>query len=86
MSLEQGDHGLSTQVRGNDEPGRRRSTSRSKDKSRDDKSTDGKAVLTLIYMMVLPMEWIYPNAHLEDHEGGGHVTRADDGLDLTDHA
>ena len=30
LSLEQGDHGLSTWARGNDEPGRRRSTARSK--------------------------------------------------------
>ena len=28
----------------------------------------------------------YPNDHLEDHEGDGHVTRPDDGLELTDHA
>ena len=59
---------------------------RSKDKLRDNKSTDGQAVLTLPYMTVSPMELSYPNDHLEDHEGYGHVTRPDDGLEITDHA
>ena len=52
LSLEQGDHGLSTRARGDDESGRRRSRARSKDKSRDKKSTDGQAVLTLTDMTV----------------------------------
>ena len=59
---------------------------RSKDKSRDDKSTDGKAVLPLPDMTVSPMELSYLNDHLEDYEGDGLVTRPEDGLDLTDHA
>ena len=42
LSLEQGDNELSTRARGNDKPGRRRSMSSSKDKLRDNKSTDGK--------------------------------------------
>ena len=37
-------------------------------------------------MTFSPMEFIYPNDRLEDHEGDGHVTRPDDCLDLTDHA
>ena len=37
-------------------------------------------------MTVSPMELSYPNDHLEDHEGYGHVTRPDDGLEITDHA
>ena len=59
---------------------------RLKDKSRDEKSTDGQAVLPLPDMTVSPMELSYPNDHLEDHEGDGHVTRPDDGLDIADHA
>ena len=84
--MERGDHGLSTQARGDDEPGRRRSMDMSKDKSRDEKCTDGKAVLPLLYMKVSPMELRYPNYHLEDHEGYGPVTRPHNSLDLTDHA
>ena len=86
LSLERGDHGLSTWEKRNDEPGRRRSMARSKDKSRDKKSTDGQAVLTLPDMTVSPMELSYYNDHLEDHEGYGHVTRPEEGLDITDHA
>ena len=37
-------------------------------------------------MTVLPMEFSYPNYHLEDHEGDGHVTRPEKILDLTDQA
>ena len=59
---------------------------RSKDKSRDDKSTNGQAFLPLTDMTVSPMELRYPNDHLEDHEGDGKVTRSDDGLEITDHA
>ena len=59
---------------------------RSKDKSRDKKSTDGKAFLPLPDMTVSPMELIYTNDHLEDREGDGHLTRPDDGLALTNHA
>ena len=59
MSLEQGDHGLSTQARGDDELGRRRSMD-----LRDNESTDGQAVLSLLDMKVSPMEYIYPNDHL----------------------
>ena len=58
---------------------------RSKDKPRDEKSTDGQAVLPLPDMMVSPMELSYPNDHLEDHEGDGHVTIHDGGIELTDH-
>ena len=86
MSLERGDHGLSTRVRGDDKPVRRISMARSKDKLRDDKSTDGKAVLPLPDMTVSPMELSYHNDHLEDNEGYGNVTRPDDGIELTDHA
>ena len=86
LSLEQADHGLSTRARGNDETGRRRSMARSKDKSRDEKSTYGQAILPLPDMTVLPMGLSYPNDHLEDHEGYRHVTRPDSGLELTDHA
>ena len=32
------------------------------------------------------MELSYHNDHLEDHEGDGHVTRSNDGIELTDHA
>ena len=32
------------------------------------------------------MELSYPNYHLENHEGYGHVTRPDNVLELTDHA
>ena len=60
--------------------------SRSKDKLRDKKSTDGKAVLPLPDMTVSTMVLIYPNDHLEDHEGDGHVNRPDSGLELSDHA
>ena len=59
---------------------------RSKDKLRDDKSTDGQAVLPLPDITVSPMEYRYPNDHLEDHEVDGHVTRPDNGLELTDYA
>ena len=59
---------------------------RSKDKSRDEKSTDGKAVLPLPDMTVSPMELRYPNDHLEDHERDGDVTRPDDDLEDNDHA
>ena len=59
---------------------------RSKNKSMDKKSTDGKAVLPLRDMTVSPMELSYPNDHLEYHEGDGHVTRPDEGLEPTDHA
>ena len=86
LSLEQGDHGLSTQARGNDDPGRSRSVDRSKDKLRDEKSIDGKEVLPLPDMTVSPMELRYPNDHLKDHEGDGNVTRPDAGPELTDHA
>ena len=55
LLLERGDHGLSTRERGNNKPGRRISMARSKDKSRDEKSTDGKAVLPLPDMTVSPM-------------------------------
>ena len=58
---------------------------RSKDKSRDKKSTDGKAVLPLPDMTVSPMELRYPNDHLKDHEVDVHVTTPDAGLELTDH-
>ena len=37
-------------------------------------------------MIVSPMEFSYPNDHLEDHKGDGHVTRTDEGGELTDHA
>ena len=60
--------------------------SKSKDKLRDKKSTYGQAVLPLPDMMVSPMEYSYPNAHLEDYEGDGHITRPDAGLQLTEHA
>ena len=86
LSLELGDHGLSTRARGDDEPGRRRSMARSKDKSRDKKSTDRQAVLPLPDMRFSLMELSYPNDHLEDHEVDGHVTRPDNGLELTDYA
>ena len=59
---------------------------RSKDKSRDEKSTDGKAVLPLPDMTVSSMEFRYPNDHLEDHEVYGNVTISDYCIDLTDHA
>ena len=55
LSLEQGDHGLSTRARGDDESGRHRSRARSKDKSRDKKSTDEQAVLSLTDMTVSSM-------------------------------
>ena len=64
LLMERGDHGLSTRERGNDEPGRRRSMARSKDKLRDDKSTDGQAVLTLPDMTVSSMEVSYHNDQL----------------------
>ena len=72
-------------MRGDDESGRRRSIARSKDKLRDEESTDGQSVLPLLDMTLSPMELVYPNDHLEDHEGDGHITRPDDGLELTDH-
>ena len=59
---------------------------RSKDKSRDEKSTDGQAVLPLPGMTLSPMELRYPNDHLEYHEGDGPVTRPDNSIELTDHA
>ena len=80
LLLERVDHGLSMWERGNDEPRRRISMDRQKDKSRDNKSTDRKAVLTLPDMLVSPMELSYTNDHLEYHEGYGHVTRPDNGL------
>ena len=86
LSLEREDSGLSTRARGDDNPGRRISMARSKDKSRDEKSIDGQAVLPLPDMMVSPMELSYPNDYLENHEGDGHVTRPDKGIELTDHA
>ena len=86
LFLEQVYHGLSTWSRGCDKLGGRRSMARSKDKSRDEKSTDGKAFMPLPDMTVSPMELSYPNDHLEDNEGDGHVTRPDDVLQLTDHA
>ena len=86
MFLERGDHGLSTRAKRNDDPGRRRSMARSKDQSRDKKSKDGQAVLPLPYMTVSPTELSYPNGHLDNHEGDGHVTMPDGGLELTDHA
>ena len=55
MLLERGYHGLSTRVRVDEEPGRRSSMARLKDKLRDEKSTYGKAVLPLPDMMVSPM-------------------------------
>ena len=55
MSLEQGYHVLSMWVWGDDEPGRRRSMARSKDKSRDNKSTYGQAILPMPDMTVSPM-------------------------------
>ena len=58
---------------------------RSKDKYTDKKSTDGQAVLPLLDMKVSTMELSYPNDHLEDHDGYGHVTKPNDGLELTDH-
>ena len=58
---------------------------RSKDKSRDKKSTDGKAVLPLLDMKVSTMELSYINDNLEDHEGDGHVTIPENGIELTDH-
>ena len=64
LYLERGDHGLSTWEMGDDKPGRHRSKTRSKDKLRDEKSTDGQAVLTLPDMTVSPMELSYPNDHL----------------------
>ena len=59
---------------------------RSKDKYRDKKSTDRQALLPLPDMTVSPMKLRYPNDHLEDHEGYGHVTIPNDGIELTDHA
>ena len=86
VSLLLRDIGLSTRARENDEPGRRKLMARSKYKSRDEKSTDGQAVLPLPDMTVSPMELSYPNDHSEYHEGDGNVTRTDNGLELTDHA
>ena len=51
---------------------------RSKDKSRDEKSTDGQEVLPLPDMTVSPLELSYLNDHLEDHEGDGHVNIPED--------
>ena len=84
LLLEQWDHGLSTRVRGNDKPGRRRSMARSKDKLTDEKSTYGQAVLPLPDMTVSPMELSYPNDHLEYNERDGHITRPDEGIELTE--
>ena len=64
LLLELGDHGLSKWARGYGDPGTCRSMAKSKDKSRDEKSTDGKAFLPLPDMTVSPMEYIYPNYHL----------------------
>ena len=86
LFLEQGDNCLSTRVRGGDNPGKRRSIAKSENKSRGEKSTYRQVVLPLSDLMVSPMELSYPNDHLEDHEGDGHVTRPDDGLDIADHA
>ena len=86
LLLERGDHGLSMRERGNDDPGRRRSMARSKDKYRDKKSTDRQALLPLPDMTVSPMKLRYPNDHLEDHEGYGHVARPNDSLEISDHA
>ena len=58
---------------------------RSKDKSSDDKSTYGQAVLPLPEMTVSSMELSYPNDHLEDHKGDGNVTRTNNSLELTKH-
>ena len=55
LSLEWGDHGLSTQARRNYDPESRRSMVRSKDKSRDEKYTDGQIFLPLPDMTVSPM-------------------------------
>ena len=73
-------------MREDDEPGRRRSMARSKDKSRDEKYIDGQSVLPLLDMKVSPMQLSYNNDHLEDQEGVGHVTRPDEDIELTDHA
>ena len=73
-------------MREDDEPGRRRSIARSKDKSRDEKYIDGQSVLPLLDMKVSPMQLSYNNDNLEDQEGVGHVTRPDEDLELTDHA
>ena len=59
---------------------------RSKDKPRDEKSTDGQEFLPLPDTTVSPMELSYSNDHLEDHEGDGNVTRSYECLELTDHA
>ena len=59
---------------------------RSKDKLRDEKSTDGQAFLPLMDMTVSYLELRYRNDHLEDHEGDGRVTIPDNGLDLTERA
>ena len=72
--------------RGSDEPGRRRSMARSKYKLRDEKSTDGQAVLPMLEMTVSNMKLRHPNDHLDDYEGDGHVTRPDNVLETTDHA
>ena len=68
LLMERGDRELSTWSGGYDEPGRRRSISRSKDKFRDEKSTDGQVILPLLYMTFSPMEFIYPNNHLNYQE------------------
>ena len=41
---------------------------RSKVKLRDKKAIDGKSVLPLLDITVSPIELIYPNDHLDDHE------------------
>ena len=73
-------------VRGDENPGRRRSMARSKDKERDKKSTDGQSVLPLPDMTVSPMELSYPNDHLEYNERDGHITRPDEGIELTENS
>ena len=67
LLMERGDHWLSTRSRGNSELERRRAMARSKDKPRDEKSTDGQSFLPLPDMKVSPMELSYTNDHLEDH-------------------
>ena len=86
MLLEREYHGLSTQVKGDCALGRHRSMDRSKYKLRDKKSTDGQAALPLSDMTVSPMELIYPNDHLEDHEVDGNITIPDEGLEIIYHA
>ena len=86
LFLELGEYGLLLRARGGDDSEMRGSMARSKDKLRDEKSTDGQAVLTLPDMTVSPMELSYPNDHLEYHEVYGNVTRPDKGLEFTYHS